>query len=144
MSKRLKAIFYMLLTLYIILLFTNWHAIYYFSQRIGFIATIKEGNIVYDISIIIIAIFVFKKQKYILPISFILMLFWLCSMPIFSVNIEGVKAVKYVYNMALQGNVQGFSLFFSSWAIPVVSFAGCIVWYLDVKKSKSLDKHWSE
>ncbi|MDC7244266.1 MAG: hypothetical protein PQJ44_10360 [Sphaerochaetaceae bacterium] len=144
MSKRLKVIFYILLGLYVILILANWNGIYSVSQSLGFLKTIKGSGVVYQFFIIMILPFLFKKQKYILPISFLLMLYWLCTIPVLEVHREGLRAIIYIYNSFINGFWQSFFLLLSSWLIPIVSLIGCIYWYLDIKRSKSLDKHWSE
>lgn len=144
MSKRLRIVFYILLGLYIISILSNLHSIYYFSQRNGFMNTLKDGNILFEISILIMTLMMFNKIKIALPISFLLMLYWLVTIPIFGIQRKGLGAIIYIYNTFAQGSYQGFCLFLTAWLIPIVSLVGCIYWYLDIKKSKSLDKHWSE
>lgn len=143
MSKRLKITFYILLGLYIILILSSWDAIYSFSKMLGAVEAIKKSSIFYQIIIVILAFLMFKK-KIALPISFVLMFYWLVTMPGIGVNREGLGAIIYIYNSFINGFWQTFFLLLSSWLIPIVSLVGCIYWYLDVKKSKSLDKHWSE
>ena len=46
--------------------------------------------------------------------------------------------------MAYQVNIPFFMMLLTAWLIPIFSFAGCVIWYLDVKKAKNSDKHWSE
>ncbi|QEO57028.1 hypothetical protein [Francisella marina] len=144
MSKRLKITFYILLGLYIILILSSWDAIYSFSKMLGAVEAIKKSSIFYQIIIVILAFLMFKKKKIALPISFVLMFYWLVTMPGIGVNREGLGAIIYIYNSFINGFWQTFFLLLSSWLIPIVSLVGCIYWYLDVKKSKSLDKHWSE
>ncbi len=140
MSKRLKGTFHFLFFLYTLLILSNWYSSYVF----GFQYSIENVNWFYQLAIIVIAFFVFKKSYYILPISFVLMVYWLVTMPIFRVDIDGLKAIIYIYNFLINYNFQIFFLFLTSWTIPVISFLGIIFWYKDVKKAKSLDKHWSE
>jgi len=142
MSKRLKIVFNILFVLFIVLIIANWWAIYSFSQLLGLVDAIKTGNITYEMAIIIMAIFVFLKNKYSLPISFILMLYWLCTMPVFSVDTEGLVAIKYIY--IYFGFDQAFFLTFSSWAIPLVSFIGCMYWLMESDIYKKLKNNWSE
>ncbi|KFJ42221.1 hypothetical protein IBE48_00055 [Francisella philomiragia] len=138
MSKRLKVVFYLLFILFVIQIFANIHSFFVF----GLEYSIANMNWIYFVAIIVIAFFVFKKSYYILPICFTYMTYKLLTTPILGIPRLGLKAIKQLYYYF--GFNQGFFLFLSSWTIPIVSLVGCIFWYLDVKNSKSLDKHWSE
>lgn len=138
MSKRLKIIFYLLFGLCLVSILCDIYSFYIF----GFNYSLHNMNWIYFITIIVIAFFVFKKSYYILPICFVYMTYKLLTTPILGVSSSGLKAILRLYYWF--GFNQAFFLLFTSWLIPIVSLIGCIFWYLDVKKSKSLDKHWSE
>ncbi|MDC7244268.1 MAG: hypothetical protein PQJ44_10370 [Sphaerochaetaceae bacterium] len=140
MSKRLKVVFYLLFAMYITSIVCDIYSFYIF----GFEYSLHNYNWLFGFMSILLAFFSFRKKKYILPISFILKSYWLATMPIYGVSREGLSAYIYIYNFFMQGSYSGFLMFLTAWLIPLVSLMGCIYWYLDIKKSKSLDKHWSE
>ncbi|MDC7244271.1 MAG: hypothetical protein PQJ44_10385 [Sphaerochaetaceae bacterium] len=72
------------------------------------------------------------------------MTYKLFTMPILGVSIYGFTAIKMMFLDLLSGFYQPFLFEITSWLIPIISLVGCIFWYLDVKQSKSLNKHWSE
>ncbi|MBK2267382.1 hypothetical protein [Francisella philomiragia] len=141
MSKRLQLVFYILSCLYVILIIVNWYSFYIFGLKYS----VENINWIYQIVLLIIAFFIFRKKNYILPISFAYMTFKLLTMPILGISIYGyLGAIKIMFLDLINGFYQPFLFAFTSWLIPIASLVGCIYWYLDVKKSKSLDKHWSE
>ncbi|MEY8674603.1 hypothetical protein AB9G22_09495 [Francisella philomiragia] len=144
MSKRLNLTFYILLICYITLSISNIWAILNFINDWGIQETFKNTNIFYNIAIILLIFFIFKKKYYILPVVFLYSFYKLLTSPVLGVHREGLGAIVYIYNSFINGFWQSFFLLLSSWLIPIVSLIGCIYWYLDIKKSKSLDKHWSE
>ncbi|AJI52751.1 hypothetical protein [Francisella philomiragia] len=148
MSKRLKIIFYVLTILYIMLIIANIWGLVGIANSFGVSEVLSQTNVIYVLAILVITFFISKRSYYVLPICFILMTYWLITLPIFRVLQDGLMAsfsylITDIYLLKEEA-IQPFLLSFPSWLIPIVSLVGCIFWYLDVKKSKSLDKHWSE
>ena len=92
MSKKLKIVFYILVCLFLISIIVDIRSFYVF----GIDYSIKHYNWFFGLLNLFITFFIFRKNTFILPISFLLMTYWLCTIPLYSVNEEGLRAIIYI------------------------------------------------
>ncbi|WP_265658546.1 hypothetical protein [Francisella philomiragia] len=132
MSKKIKTIFYIICVLYIILILTGWYGLFVIIKNFGLNILLQNTNWIYQITIVILLFFLFKKNVKALYFSLISSIFWLSTMAGFGVLDYGILgSIKSIFNNFFAGYYQPFLLKFSIWLITLFSIIGICFHFYD-------------
>ncbi|WP_265658542.1 hypothetical protein [Francisella philomiragia] len=140
MSKKLKIISKILITLYIISIILSISPLYSMINFFGFIGTILSTAFIYIVIMFILCFFLYKKNIKAIFISFVSSLFVLLTSTIFFNPDYGlVGSLKLVFVRLVNGHLQIFAMSLLAWLIPIVAGIGIIFYLIDQNKNSTKD-----
>ncbi|AIT08772.1 hypothetical protein LO80_01460 [Candidatus Francisella endociliophora] len=138
MSKKLKIISKILITLYIVSIMLSISPIYKMLTFYGFIGTVLSSAFLYIIVMFVLCFFLYKKNIKAIFVSFVSSLFILLTSTIFFNPDYGIiGSLKLVFVRLVNGHLQMFAMSFLAWLIPIVAGIGVVFYFIDQNRNSS-------
>jgi hypothetical protein len=141
MSRKLTITFNILLVLYVILIICNWYAIIPWVIKEGLFQGLMNVDILYELFIIIMLFFLYKKNIKSLFISTFLLIFWVSTSSLYIiVDKSFIQTLAILVNNINAGFYQLFILRVSTFSILTLTIIGiCFYFYDESKNNDSND-----
>ncbi|MBY7735085.1 hypothetical protein [Francisella philomiragia] len=140
MSRKLKVLFNSLAILIMLFLMIGFIATLSAIKSFGLIQGFLLFGAIYDIILIILIVFLFKKNIKALYLAFILTLYSLITSSIaFDFDKGLFGSIKMIFNYLSNGFYQAFCMTILSWIIPIVAGIGIIFYLIDQNKNSPKD-----